>query len=193
MNQNVIYAFAQESGHTIWRKWQYALTSGVSLWANFCTTQKDHVFITNVVGINLTWKTIASNVISRLISANVKLNAIANIHKCKGFHEGYHFIPMTMEVHGEPGHDMDHFIKECAHFFHDRWLGGHLSLSFCIQFFRQHVNITLQHVLTSIIKKKIALVGDVCFRPPITIRFHDLHASDIRGVVGEIASYHEWD
>ncbi len=26
---------------------------------------------------------------------------------------------------------------------------------------------------------------------PITIKSHDLHADDIRGVVGEIASYHE--
>jgi len=34
------------------------------------------------------------------------------------------------------------------------------------------------------------LVGDVCSRPPIIIRFHDLHVSDIKGVVGEITSYH---
>jgi hypothetical protein len=34
------------------------------------------------------------------------------------------------------------------------------------------------------------LVGDVCSRPPIIIRFHDLHVSDIKGAVGEIASYH---
>ncbi len=32
-----------------------------------------------------------------------------------------------------------------------------------------------------------------CFRPPITIRSHDLHAGNFRGVVGEIISYHEWD
>jgi hypothetical protein len=30
-------------------------------------------------------------------------------------------------------------------------------------------------------------------RPPITIRFQDLHASDIKRVVGEIVSYHEND
>jgi hypothetical protein len=35
------------------------------------------------------------------------------------------------------------------------------------------------------------LTGDACCRPPITIRFQDLHAGDIRGVVGEIAPYHE--
>jgi hypothetical protein len=41
--------------------------------------------------------------------------------------------------------------------------------------------------------KKIVLVGDVCSRPSITIRSHDLHVGDIRGVVGEIASYHKRD
>ncbi len=30
-------------------------------------------------------------------------------------------------------------------------------------------------------------MGDVCSRPPITIRSHDLHACDIRRAVGEIA------
>jgi hypothetical protein len=29
--------------------------------------------------------------------------------------------------------------------------------------------------------------------PPITIRYHDLHANDIRRVVGEISSYHKKD
>jgi hypothetical protein len=42
-------------------------------------------------------------------------------------------------------------------------------------------------------KRKIVLVGDVCFKPPITIRSHDLHVDDIRKVVGEKASYHERD
>ncbi len=35
------------------------------------------------------------------------------------------------------------------------------------------------------------LIGDVCFKPPITIRSHNLHVGDIKGVMGEIASYHE--
>ncbi len=34
------------------------------------------------------------------------------------------------------------------------------------------------------------LAGDVCSRPPITMESHDLHASDIRRAMGEIASYH---
>jgi hypothetical protein len=47
------------------------------------------------------------------------------------------------------------------------------------------------------IERKIALarmlVMLVCFRLPITIKSHDLHASDIRGAVGEIASSHKRD
>jgi hypothetical protein len=30
----------------------------------------------------------------------------------------------------------------------------------------------------------------MCFRPPITIRSHDLHIGDIRGAMDEIASSH---
>jgi len=37
------------------------------------------------------------------------------------------------------------------------------------------------------------LVGDVYSRPPIIIRSHNLHVGNIRGVVGEITSYHERD
>jgi hypothetical protein len=59
--------------------------------------------------------------------------------------------------------------------------------------FKQHVSIALQHVLASAIKRKIALVSDACSKPPITIRSHDLHASNIRRAVGEIASYHKKD
>jgi hypothetical protein len=35
---------------------------------------------------------------------------------------------------------------------------------------------------------KIALVGDACSKPPIIIRFHDLHVGNIRGAMGEIIS-----
>jgi hypothetical protein len=89
--------------------------------------------------------------------------------------------------------EIDHFIKKCVHLFHDRRSRDHLSLSFCIQLFRQCVSITFQHVLTSATERKIELVGDACFKPLITIRFHDLHGSDIRGAVGEIVSYHKRD
>ncbi len=66
-------------------------------------------------------------------------------------------------------------------------------LFFCIQFFRQHVSIVFQCALASTIKKNIALAGDASFRPPIIIRFHDLHVGDIRRAMGEIASYHKRD
>jgi hypothetical protein len=132
------------------------------------------------------------NVISQLASAIVELSTIVNICKYRRFHEGHHFILMAMDVHGTPMHDMNRFIKECAHFFHDKQMRGHLSLSFCIQFFKQHVSIGLKCVLTFAMEKKIALVGYVCSKPPITIRFHDLHACDIKRAMGE-PSYHERD
>jgi hypothetical protein len=84
-------------------------------------TQKDQVFIVNVVV--------------------VEFSTIAKIRKYRGLHDEHHFILMAMEVHNTSECDMDHFIRECAHLFHDRWLGSHLSLSFCIQIFRQDVNI----------------------------------------------------
>jgi hypothetical protein len=107
--------------------------------------------------------------------------------------EGHHFIPMVMEVHNTPKHNMNRFINECGHLFHDKQSRGHLSLSFCIQFFRHCVDIILQHILTFIIEKKIALVGDVCSKPPITIRFHNLHVGNIRGAMGKITSCHKRD
>jgi hypothetical protein len=48
-------------------------------------------------------------------------------------------------------------------------------------------------LLASAIKRKITLACDVCSRPPITIRSHNLHAGNIRRAVGEIVSYHKRD
>ncbi len=62
-------------------------------------TQKDQVFVADVMVIDLTREIVVSNVISQLISVVTKLDAIANIPKYRGLHEGHHFIPMTMEVH----------------------------------------------------------------------------------------------
>jgi hypothetical protein len=73
----------------------------------------------------------------------MEFNAIANIRKYRRFHEGHHIISMAMEVHGAPKHDMDCFIKDQAHLFHDRRSKGHLSFYFCIQFFRLCVSIIL--------------------------------------------------
>ncbi len=71
---------------------------------------------------HLTWETMGTSVISQLLGAITKLNAIVKICKYKVFHEGDHFISMAMEVDNTLGHDMNHFIKECAHLFHDRQL-----------------------------------------------------------------------
>jgi hypothetical protein len=66
-----------------------------------------------------------------------------------------------------------------------------LFICFTFNFLRQRVTIVFQPALTFAIERKIALVGDACSRPPITFKFHDLHASNIKGIIGEIASYHE--
>jgi hypothetical protein len=58
-------------------------------------------------------------------------------------HEEDLFISMAMEVHNASEDDMNCFIKECVHLFHDRQSKIHLPLSFCIQFFRQRVSIAL--------------------------------------------------
>jgi hypothetical protein len=122
--------------------------------------------------MDLTLDMIALSVFSRPIGAITKLNAITKMHKYRGLHEDHHCILMAMEVHHALG--MDCFIRECVRLFHDIQLGGHLSLSFCIQFFKQHVSIAFQCALTSGIERKIVLVGDACCRPPITIRSHNL-------------------
>jgi hypothetical protein len=62
---------------------------------------------------------------------------------------------MAMEVHIAPRYDIDCFIKECARLFHNRIFENHLSLSFCIQFCRYYVSITIQCALIFVIKRKI--------------------------------------
>jgi hypothetical protein len=138
-------------------------------------------------------ETVATNVINPPRGATVEFSSIAKTCKYKGLHEGHHFILMVTEVHDTPKRDMDHFIKECVLLFHDRRLRYHLSLSFYIQFFKQHVSITLQCFLTSIIERKIVLVGDVSFRSLITFRSHNLHEGNIKTFVDEKTSYHERD
>jgi len=98
--------------------------------------RKKKIFIANVMVINLMREIMALNVIIPPIGATAKLNTIAKIRKYRGLQEGHHFIPMAMEVHGAPKHDMDRFIREFVHLFHDRRSKGHLSFTFCIQFFK---------------------------------------------------------
>jgi len=106
-------------------------------------TWEDQVFVANVVVIHPTKETVALNVIDQLAIVVVEFNAITKICKYKGLHEGHHFISMAMEVHDARWCDMDRFIREYAYLFHNRRSKGHLSLSFCIQFFKQRVSITL--------------------------------------------------
>jgi hypothetical protein len=40
---------------------------------------------------------------------------------------------------------------------------------------------------------KIVLASDACSKPFNIIKSHDSHVDDIKGAVGEIASYHEID
>jgi hypothetical protein len=95
-------------------------------------TQKDQVFIVDVVVIDSMWEAMALSVINQPLGAIAKLNAITKIHKYRGLHEGHRFIPVAMEVHDALERDMDCFIRECVHLFHDRQSRGHLSLPFCI-------------------------------------------------------------
>jgi hypothetical protein len=78
---------------------------------------------------------------------------------------------MATEVHIAPGHDINCFIKECACLFHNRIFESHLFLSFYIQFCKYYVSITFQCALIFVIKRKIKLMSDVCFKPPILLGF----------------------
>ncbi len=115
-----MYALAQKSEHIIWRQQWYAFMSRVSL--QVYMIQKDKVFIADVVVIDPMQETMASSAITRPIGATMELNVIIKIHKYKGFREGHHFISMAMDMHDTFEHDMDHFIRDCARFFHDRQL-----------------------------------------------------------------------
>jgi len=83
-------------------------------------TWEDHVFVANVVVINLTWEMVVSNVISQLIGATTKLSTIVKIYKYRGLHIGHHFIPMALEVHNAHRCDMGRLIKERVCLFHDK-------------------------------------------------------------------------
>jgi hypothetical protein len=136
---------------------------------------------------------VATNVISQLASAFAKLNAITKICKYKGVNEGHPFILMAMEVHNTPKCDMDRFIRELFVIFTIN--NQNLIYLYLFAFnFSSNVLILLFNVLlASTINRKIALAGNVCSRPPITIKSHHLHAGDIKRVVGEITSYHRKD
>jgi len=94
-----MYAFVQDNEHAIWKERWYAFMLGVLLQVDFYMTRKGHVFVVNVMVIDLTQETLASSVISPPVGATVEPSAIAKIHKYRRLQKGHHFIPMTMEVH----------------------------------------------------------------------------------------------
>jgi hypothetical protein len=59
--------------------------------------------------IDPTWEIKTSSVIGRP-TVQLRFNATVKIRKYKEFHEGHHFIPMAMEVHGTPGCNILHSI-----------------------------------------------------------------------------------
>jgi len=64
--------------------------------------QKYYVFV-DVVVIDLMWETMFLNVINQPIVTIAEPIAIAKIRKYRMLHEGHHFIPMAMVVHGTLG------------------------------------------------------------------------------------------
>jgi hypothetical protein len=107
---------------------------------------EDQVFVIDMVVTNLTQETMAMSVMNQQTSVVAELSAIIKIRKYKRFHEGHHFIPMAMEVHGAPMCDMDCLFKECACLFHDRQSRSQLSLSFTFSF-SSNILILLFNVL----------------------------------------------
>jgi len=79
---------------------------------------------------------VALSVISQPTSTIAELSVIAKLRKYIRFHERHHFVPMAMKVHHTIGHDVDRFIRKCVRRFHDRQLGGHLSLFFLHSIFQ---------------------------------------------------------
>ncbi len=85
---NIMYALAQKSGHVIWKEWWYALTLGLSLWADFYMTRKDQVLIADVVVVNPMWEMVALGVITRPTCVAIQLNTLLRSTNIKGFMRG---------------------------------------------------------------------------------------------------------
>jgi hypothetical protein len=77
--RDVMYTLTQKSGHAIWKKWWYALTSRFSLWTNLYMTQKDHVFVVDVVVINPMWETMVSSAINQPTCVIAKFSTIVTL------------------------------------------------------------------------------------------------------------------
>jgi hypothetical protein len=120
----------------------------------------------------------------------MKFNVIVKIrnYKYKKIYEGHHFISMAMEVHNIPEWNMDCFIRECVHLFSQEVIYS------CFFTFNFSSNVLTLLFNVFVIERKIVLEGDACSRPLIiTIKIHNLHPSNIKRIMGEIASYSEKD
>jgi hypothetical protein len=62
---------------------------------------------------------VALSVVNQPTCAIIEFSAIVTIHKYGRLYERHHFISTAMEVHGTPKCDMDRFIRECVHLFHN--------------------------------------------------------------------------
>jgi hypothetical protein len=129
-----MYIFTQEN--VVRREWWYVFMSEVE-WMlygendDMFLCQKLHykLIFTWVVRTRFWWRCDGYwldignddyDIISQSTCANAKLNTIVKFRKYRRFHERHHFILITMEVHDTCEHDMNRFIKKCAHPFHDR-------------------------------------------------------------------------
>ncbi len=65
---------------------------GILLRVDLYMTREYHAFVANVMVINLTWETMATNVISQLPSAIAKFNSIIKIYKYRRFHDKHHLF-----------------------------------------------------------------------------------------------------
>ncbi len=91
----------------------------------------------------------------------------------------YHFILMAMEVHNMFRHDMDCFIRECVHLFHDKQSRGYLSLSLLHLIFQAMCQYCFSACFNLCYRKKDCIGGRYFSKPPMTIRSHDLYESNI--------------
>jgi ribonucleotide reductase beta subunit family protein with ferritin-like domain len=74
------------------RKWWYALMLGISLQVDLYMTHEYKAFVANVMVTNLTWETMATNVISQPASAIAEFSAIVKIYKYRRFHDKHHLF-----------------------------------------------------------------------------------------------------
>ncbi len=145
---------------------------------------EDQVFITN-----LTWEMVATNVISRPTSAITKFNAIVKFASIESFMRGIILFqwPWRCTVHLTVI-----WIVSSENVFVCSMINNHKLIYPCLFAF-SFSNNALQHALSSNTTRKIALARNTCSKPPIFIKSCNLHVGNIRGAVGEIASYHKKD